>query len=40
MMFCRIRGYLSTLRKQDRNILNALIALFSGNPEPLISQPE
>jgi transposase len=39
-MFCRIRGYLSTLRKQDRNILNALIALFSGNPESLIPQPE
>jgi transposase len=39
-MFCRIRGYLSTLRKQERNILNALIGLFSGNPEPLISQPE
>jgi transposase len=39
-MFCRIRDYLSTLRKQDRKILNALIALFSGNPEPLIPQPE
>ena len=39
-MFCRIRGYLSTLRKQDRNLLNALIGLFSGNPEPLIPQPE
>ena len=39
-MFCRIRGYLSTLRKQDRNILNDLIGLFSGNPEPLILQPE
>jgi transposase len=39
-MFCRICGYLSTLRKQDRNILNALIALFSAIPEPLIPQPE
>jgi transposase len=39
-MFCRIRGYLSTLRKQDRNILNALIDLFLGNPQPLIPQPE
>jgi transposase len=39
-MFCRIRGYLSTLRKQERNLLNALIALFSGIPEPLIPQPE
>jgi transposase len=39
-MFSRIRGYLSTLRKQDRNILDVLIALFSGNPEPLIPQPE
>ncbi|MEM9165340.1 MAG: transposase, partial [Cyanobacteria bacterium P01_F01_bin.4] len=39
-MFCRIRGYLSTLRKQERNILDALIGLFSGDPEPLIPQPE
>jgi len=39
-MFCRIRGYLSTLRKQGCNILDALMGLFSGNPEPLILQPE
>jgi transposase len=39
-MFCRIRGYLSTLRKQNRNVLDALISLFSGNLEPLILQPE
>jgi transposase len=31
-MFCRIRGYLSTLRKQGQNVLDALIALFSGKP--------
>lgn len=39
-MFCRVRGYLSTLRKQDQNILDALIGLFSGQPVPLVSQPE
>jgi transposase len=27
-MFCRIRGYISTLRKQGVNVLDALISLF------------
>jgi transposase len=39
-MFCRIRGYLSTLRKQGCNLFDALIALFSGYPLPLVLQPE
>jgi transposase len=39
-MFCRIRGYLSTLRKQKVNLLDALVGLFSGNPMPLAPQPE
>jgi transposase len=39
-MFCRIRGYLSTLRKQKVNLLDALVELFSGNPLPLQPQPE
>ena len=30
--FCRIRGYLSTLRKQGADILNALRSVFTGNP--------
>lgn len=38
--FCRIRGYISTLRKQGRNVLDALISLFSGKSEPLLLQPE
>lgn len=38
--FSRIRGYLSTLRKQGQRPLEALVALFSGNPKPLILQPE
>jgi transposase len=38
-MFCRIRGYLSTLRKQGHNVLDALVALFSGEPKPLF-QPK
>jgi transposase len=39
-MFCRIRGYISTLRKQGLNVLDALISLFSGHPQSPISQPE
>ncbi|NET30970.1 MAG: IS66 family transposase [Cyanothece sp. SIO1E1] len=38
--FCRIRGYLSTLRKQGHNVLDALIDLFSGNPQSPLTQPE
>jgi transposase len=30
--FCRIRGYLSTLKKQGRNVLAALSSVFAGNP--------
>ena len=30
--FCRIRGYLSTLRKQGSGILSALRSVFMGNP--------
>ena len=30
--FCRIRGYLSTLRKQGADILNALRSVFTGDP--------
>jgi transposase len=30
--FCRIRGYLSTLRKQGMPVLDALVNLFMGNP--------
>lgn len=31
-MFCRIRSYLSTLRKQGFPVLDALVNLFMGNP--------
>ena len=30
--FCRIRGYLSTLRKQGLHLLNALEATLRGHP--------
>jgi transposase len=30
--YCRIRGYLSTIRKQGLNILDACVALFNGHP--------
>lgn len=39
-IFCRIRGYLSTLKKQGHNLLNALEQLFLGHPMPLNLQPE
>lgn len=38
--FCRIRGYLSTLRKQAQPLLDALSSTFTANPISLISQPE
>ena len=31
-VFCRIRGYLSTLKKQGRNVLAALSNVFAGQP--------
>jgi transposase len=31
-LFCRIRGYISTLRKQGCNILSALQSVFEGKP--------
>jgi len=31
-IFCRIRGYISTLRKQGHNVLSALKSVFAGNP--------
>jgi transposase len=39
-MFCRIRSYLSTLRKQGRNVLDALVQLFMGHPVSPIPSPE
>ncbi|MBE9111779.1 IS66 family transposase [Nodosilinea sp. LEGE 07298] len=38
--FCRIRGYLATLRKQGLNVLDALLNLFSANPQSPLPQPE
>ena len=32
MIFCRIRGYISTLRKQGIDVLEALTAAFEGKP--------
>ena len=31
-IFCTIRGYISTLRKQKQNVLAALNAVFAGTP--------
>lgn len=39
-MFCRIRSYVSTVRKQGLNIFAALISIFSGSPQSPIPQPE
>jgi len=33
--FCRIRSYLSTLHKQGRPLLEALVAVFLGHPFPI-----
>ena len=33
--FCRVRSYLSTLRKQGKNLLTALESVFRGAPEPV-----
>jgi transposase len=30
--FCRIRGYISTIKKQGRHVLSAIISVFSGQP--------
>jgi transposase len=40
LMFCRIRGYMSTLRKQGINVLDALVQLFMGDPISPIPLPE
>jgi transposase len=40
-MFARIRGYISTLKKQGLNVLDALKQVFLGNPTiPTMPQPE
>lgn len=39
-MFCRIRGYLSTLRKQGVEVLDAIVQLFMGVPISPISSAE
>ncbi len=31
-MFCRVRGYISTIRKQGGNVLGALERVFVGEP--------
>jgi hypothetical protein len=33
--FCRIRSYLSTMHKQARPLLEALAAVFAGQPFPI-----
>jgi len=38
--FCRIRGYISTLRKQGMSVLDALISTFTNIPISPVFQPE
>ena len=37
--FCRIRGYISTLRKQETPVLDSLRSIFVGTPVVPILQP-
>jgi len=39
-MFCRIRGYISTMRKQKQPLLEALTAAFTVKPTFPLLQPE
>jgi transposase len=39
-IFCRIRGYLSTLKKEGHNLLDALKQVFGGQPIFPSLQPE
>jgi len=38
--FCRIRGYLATLRKQGLNVWDALLNVFVGQPQSPLPQPK
>ena len=38
--FCRIRGYISTVRKQGLTVLDALKCVFTRISVPLVFQPE
>jgi len=38
--FCRIRGYLASLRKQGLNVLDALLTVFAGHPQSPLPQPK
>lgn len=38
--FCRIRGYLASLRKQGPNVLDALLNVFAGHPQSPLLQPK
>lgn len=39
-VFCTIRSYLSTMRKQGRSMLGSLAAVFLGSPFPIAWAPE
>lgn len=39
-VFCRIRSYISTVRKQGRDVLTALQAVFDGNPSLFVAMAE
>jgi len=38
LSYCRIRGYISTMKKQGVNILTAISSVFVGNPLSPIPQ--
>jgi hypothetical protein len=38
--FCRIRGYLASLRKQGLNVLDDLLTVFAGHPQSPLPEPK
>jgi transposase len=40
IQFCRIRGYLASLRKQGLDVLDDLLDVFAGHPQSPLPEPK